>query len=72
MSPDVLGVPTGPGNHRPHRDYEDTQAYCAQCYEPWPCQAHQGLREGEAVEEWWDAARVDDERAADAEREAGL
>jgi hypothetical protein len=37
LTPDVLGVPRGPGNHRPHHDYEDTRAYCAECYELWPC-----------------------------------
>ena len=39
--PDVLNVPSGPGGHRPHRDYDDTRAYCAECLEQWPCTAHQ-------------------------------
>lgn len=41
--PDVLDVPRGPGNHRPHRDYEDTRAYCVDCREPWPCAEHRAM-----------------------------
>jgi hypothetical protein len=59
--PDVLNVLSGPGEHRPHRDYPDTPAYCAECSARWPCSAH-------LIELRWQADRVEDERAAEAER----
>lgn len=61
--PDVLDVPAGPGDHRPHRDYGDTRPYCAVDLEPWPCRAHRVQRIKESTAKLREILSPEDRRA---------